>query len=262
MSPAPDSPDPQQIIADLERRLAKRTAERDALRCELAAAAEQQTASAEMLQVISSSAGDLGRVFGAVFEKTLRLCGADLGNLLTYDGECFKAAVGVYGVTWIGPERELSRAPIRPVAGGLLDRLVGGEDFIHTEDVRTELAYQRNPEFRELVDGGGYQSMAHVALRKEGQLLGAIVIFFTERRRLTEKPIALLQNFAAQAVIAMENARLITETREALEQQTATAEVLQVINSSQGDLTPGFLGGFFYKTKTTTVRGCSWRRPV
>jgi hypothetical protein len=201
MSPAPDSPDPQQIIADLERRLAKRTAERDALRCELAAAAEQQTASAEVLQVINSSAGDLGRVFGAVFEKTLRLCGADLGNLLTYDGECFKAAVGVYGVTWIGPERELSRAPIRPVAGGLLDRLVGGEHFIHTEDVRTEPSYQRNPEFRELVDGGGYQSMAHVALRNESQLLGAIVIFFTERTRLTEKPIALLQNFAAQAVI-------------------------------------------------------------
>jgi len=240
MSPAPDSPGPQQIIADLERRLAKRTAERDALRCELAAAAKQQTVSAEMLQVISSSAGDLGRVFGAVFEKTLRLCGADLGNLLTYDGECFKAAVGVYGVTWIGPERELSRAPIRPVAGGLLDRLVGGEHFIHTEDVRTEPSYQRNPEFRELVDGGGYQSMAHVALRNESQLLGAIVIFFTERTRLTEKPIALLQNFAAQAVIAMENARLITETREALEQQTATAEVLQVINSSQGDLTPVF----------------------
>jgi len=220
MSPAPEStsPDPQQVIADLEGRLAERTAERDALQRELAAAAEQQTASAEVLQVISSSAGNLARVFDAIFEKALRLCGADLGNLLTYDGESFEAVVGVYGTSWIGPERELSRAPIRPMPGGLLDRLVRGEHFIPTEDVRTDVAYERNPEFRELVDGGGYQSMAHVALRKENQLLGALVVFFRERKRLTEKQIALLQNFAAQAVIAMENARLLGELRQRTEE--------------------------------------------
>jgi GAF domain-containing protein len=202
-------------------------------------ALDQQTATAEVLGVINSSPGDLAPVFEVMLDKALRLCGADLGNLLTYDGDRFEAVAGVYGVDWIG-ERELSRAPFRPIPGGLLDRLVAGGDFVHTEDVRADIAYQRSPDFRELVDVGCYHSMAHVALRKDNRLLGAIVIFFKGRRTLTDKQIALLQNFAAQAVIAMENARLITETREALEQQTATAEVLQVINASPGDLAPVF----------------------
>jgi len=227
------SADPQKIIAELERQLAERTAERDE-------AIAQQTATAEVLQVINSSSGDLTPVFDAMLNKALRLCGGAYGSLLRYDGDLFHLVAVAHGE---GETADLHRGgpPFRPAPGQALYRIVCGEQVAPIDDVLQLDAYLAGrPEFKRMVDSGGYRSILNVASRKDGALFGVIGIFRKELRPFSDNEMVLLQNFAAQAVIAMENARLLTETREALEQQTATAEVLQVINSSPGDLAPVF----------------------
>jgi GAF domain-containing protein len=202
-------------------------------------ALEQQTATSEVLQIINSSPGDLAPVFEAMLDKALRLCDANFGHLLTFDGERFDTAA-VHGEPRL-VEHLRQRGPIRSASeGDLLGRIMAGEHLIQVADVFDTDEYRTAPQFREMVDLGGYRSLLNVALRKENVLFGMIVIFRKDIRLFSPKQIALVENFAAQAVIAMENARLITETREALEQQTATAEVLGVINSSPGDLAPVF----------------------
>src|SRR5215472_3304651 len=218
MCPTPDSTlaDPQEINADLQRQLAKCRAERDE-------ALARETATADVLRVINSSPGDLAPVFDAMLEKAMALCEASCATLYTLEGEraCLVALRGASGV----PEWMQQQDAFDPPPGSSIDRLRRGERFVHLFDATETEAYRASSSYRDMIDISGCRSSIAVALRKEDSLLGVIAAYRQEVRPFSDKQIALLQNFAAQAVIAMENARLLTETRKALEQQTATAEV-------------------------------------
>jgi signal transduction histidine kinase len=217
----------QESYAGLEQKVEARTQE-------LSEALEQQTATAEVLQVINSSPGDLAPVFDAMLEKATRVCSADAGVLCTYDGEYFWP-VALCGLS------EFPRNPIRPHPKMGLGRLTSGEDIVHILDSAAGEVYQSgDPGRRAIVELGGARSTLTAALRKEGILLGSLTIWRREVRPFTDKQIALLQSFAAQAVIAIENVRLLNELRASLDRQIATSEVLRVISGSPGELKPVF----------------------
>ena len=205
-------------------------------------ALEQQTATAEVLQVINASPGNLTPVFDAMLEKAHACVERRSERLASYDGERFHAVAqrGYAADAFGGPATSQSPAvqgrDIRSTSrhrGALLNTGRPGQ-------TSSRPARSVRPDARDMADLGGARTVLVCAARKDGTLLGFITLYRQEVRPFSDKEIALLENFAAQAVIAMENARLMTEQREALEQQTATAEVLQVINASPGNLAPVF----------------------
>jgi GAF domain-containing protein len=213
---------------------------------ELTEALEQQTATAEVLGVISSSAGDLAPVFDAMLGKAMQLCSANFGVLNTYDGKAFHTAA-TYGLPPAYDEyRRKQPQEYGPATAPA--RLLEGEPFVQFTDLLESEAYRNGePNRRALVDIGGARCLLAVPLVKDGHVVGNVMIFRQENRPFSQKQIALLQQFAAQAVIAIENTRLLRELREStedlsesLQQQTATSEVLQIISSSPSDLAPVF----------------------
>jgi two-component system NtrC family sensor kinase len=209
------------------------------LKQELAEVTEQQRATEEVLRVISNSSGDLQQIFATILANAVQVSRADNGAINRWDGEALHLVATHNMPPAFTAIRQ--RSPYRPNAHSASGRMLASRGPVHIADLAADRSYsERNPPTVAAVEIGGVRTTLAIPMMKDGQFIGSFTVGRCKVQPFTERQIEVVTSFANQAVIAVENARLFHELREALQQQTATSKVLQVISSSPGVLEPAF----------------------
>jgi GAF domain-containing protein len=203
-------------------------------------AVEQQAATAEILRIITSSPGDEQAVFDAILKSALRLCDAHLGLVNTWNGTTYRT-VAQRGAKGAFAKWLFDRGDVKPLSFSVPAQVIREKRPLQIEDLKNSDAYRRrSPAAVQFADDGGVRTYVAVPLLKEGNVTGFIVLYRPVVRPFTQRQVAMVQTFADQAVIAIENTRLFNETKESLERQTATGEILASISGSVSDTRPVF----------------------